>query len=83
MVNSKNELIRLINEKIQAKTNEFLKSDDQESDFVQIRDTYLKVLNEQQKEYDKQIKQKQSEIIAKLNEQKDQFDDIIRLKNLE
>ncbi|AHB99613.1 cytadherence-associated protein [Mycoplasmoides gallisepticum S6] len=83
LVNSKNELIRLINEKIQAKTNEFLKSDDQESDFVQIRDTYLKVLNEQQKEYDKQIKQKQSEIIAKLNEQKDQFDDIIRLKNLE
>lgn len=83
LVNSKNELIRLINEKIQAKTNEFLKSDDQESDFVQIRDTYLKVLNEQQKEYDKQIKQKQSEIIAKLNEQKDQLDDIIRLKNLE
>ncbi|WP_228444812.1 cytadherence-associated protein [Mycoplasma tullyi] len=83
LVNSKNELIRLINEKIQAKTNEFLKNDDEQNDFVQIRDTYLKVLSEQQKEYDKQIKQKQGEIIAKLNEQKDQFDDIIRLKNLE
>ncbi|WP_027122106.1 hypothetical protein [[Mycoplasma] imitans] len=83
LINSKNDLIRLINEKIQAKTNEFLKGDDQENDFVQIRDTYLKVLNDQQKEYDKQIKQKQSEIIEKLNQQKNQFDDIIKLKNLE
>lgn len=73
----------LINDKIEAKTNEIIDKDDQKLTRDDLRNVYKEIVDGEQLNFVNQLKAEQDNLKRQLDIERTRFEDIIELKSKE